>query len=160
MSSHHEPYGAKRKPASVEGLAVPLLQDNGTRQIAGWWDEAERAVDAGHVPRARRFLRWILAIRPDDEEAWLWLARLASEPRQQLAYLRQAYAFHPHSRRTAIALREARGRQLASAARDLVAHHAVMNCLPDQRRRDGEVRPKDGHGHLSSPVAKAMRRRR
>ena len=148
MSSHHEPCLADRRLTSVEGMASPSLQDNGARQITDWWNEAERAVHAGHVPRARRFLRWILAIRPDDEEAWLWLARLASDPRQQLAYLRQAYAFHPNSRRTAIALREARGRQLESAVPDLLPRHAMLHCLPDQRRSDQrDVRPRKGNGH-------------
>jgi hypothetical protein len=160
VSSHYEPYFADRQPTSVEGLAPPSLQDKGARQTTDWWNEAERAVHAGQVPRARRFLRWILAIRPDDEEAWLWLARLASDPRQQLAYLRQAYAFHPTSRRTAIALREARERQLESAVRDLVPQRALLHCLPDQRRRDRELRSKEGNGHLSPSVAEALRHRR
>jgi hypothetical protein len=115
-----------------EGGHAPL-RGNLAEQVTQWWHEAEVAVQAGQVPRARRFLRWVLACDPDDEEAWLWLARLATTPQDQLAYLRQAYAFHPHSKRVQSALRHARAWQLKSAVGELRPGVAGLCCLPDDR---------------------------
>jgi hypothetical protein len=103
------------------------------KQVAKWWHEAESAARSNRLPRARRFLRWILACCPEDEEAWLWLARLASSQEAKLAYLRQAYAFQPNSTRVQAALRQARGQQLESAVGDLKSGHSLLRCLPDQR---------------------------
>jgi hypothetical protein len=118
-----------------------FVKDPITKQIAGWWAEAEIASSATQIPRARRFLRWILAVAPYDEEAWLWLARLASTPRAEVAYLQQAIAFHPDSTRTMAALRQARTRQLESAATSLLPRSQAIHCLPDQRR--------NGHRHAT-----------
>ena len=108
--------------------------DDGIQQIAAWWQEAEAAARSGQLPRARRFLRWILACYPEDEEAWLWLARLASSQDAQLIYLRQAYSFHPQSRRVQAALRKARHQQLEMAVGDLRGGRSVLHFLPDERR--------------------------
>lgn len=110
-----------------------VSQSTITEQIAEWWGQAEAAVEAGQLPRARRFLRWILAFQADDEEAWLRLADLAGSQREQIAYLRQAYTFYPQSRRTMAALREARAQQLEGQARQLTPRPSALNCLPDQR---------------------------
>jgi len=107
---------------------------SGAQQIAAWWLEVEAATSSGSLPRARRFLRWILACCPEDEEAWLRLARLAFSQDARLAYLRQAYAFHPDSLRVQAALRKARGEQLELAVGDLRRGGAVLRCLPDERR--------------------------
>jgi hypothetical protein len=121
---------------------------NGAQQLATWWHEAEAAARAGQLPRARRFLRWILACYPEDEEAWLWLARLASSHDARLAYLRQAYAFHPDSTRVRAALRSARSEQLESAVGDLRGGHSVLHCVPgDHRGGDGEIPPTNGNGN-------------
>ncbi len=111
----------------------PPLRGDVAEQVAGWWSEAEVAVQAGQIPRARRFLRWVLACYPDDEEAWMWLARLAATPKEQMAYLRRAYAFHPHSKRVQNALRQARTWQLESAVGELRPGVAGLCCLPDDR---------------------------
>lgn len=103
------------------------------KQVAVWWREADLAARSQRVPRARRFLRWILASCPEDEEAWLWLARLASSQAARLAYLRQAYAFRPNSARVQAALRQARLQQLESAVGDLKCGRSSLRCLPDQR---------------------------
>jgi hypothetical protein len=108
---------------------------DGIQQIAAWWQEAEAAARLGHLPRARRFLRWILACYPEDEEAWLWLARLASSQDAQLIYLRQAYSFHPNSRRVQAALRKARHQQLERAVGELRGGRSVLHFLPDERRK-------------------------
>jgi hypothetical protein len=115
-----------------EGLLVG--GGDGIQQIAAWWQEAEVAARSARLPRARRFLRWILACYPEDEEAWLWLARLASSQDAQLIYLRQAYSFHPNSRRVQAALRKARHQQLEMAVGDLRGGRSVMHFLPDERR--------------------------
>jgi hypothetical protein len=106
---------------------------NGAQQIAAWWQEAEAAARSGRLPRARRFLRWILACCPGDEEAWLWLARLASSQDARLVYLRQAYSFHSDSVRVQAALRRARCQQLELAVGDLRGGRSVLRCLPDAR---------------------------
>ena len=107
---------------------------HGAEQIAIWWQEAEDAARSGQLPRARRFLRWILACTPEDEEAWLWIARLASSQDARLTYLRQAHTFHPDSARVRAALRWARCQQLKMAVGDLRLGRSVLRCLPDQRR--------------------------
>jgi hypothetical protein len=98
------------------------------------WYEAEAAARSRRFPRARRFLRWILACCPEEEDAWLWLARLASSKYARQAYLRQAYAFHPQSTRVQAALRQARRQQLESAVGELKPKASVLHCLPDDRR--------------------------
>jgi hypothetical protein len=108
-------------------------ETNVARQVAVWWREAEAASRSKRLPRARRFLRWILACCPDDEEAWLWLARLASSPEAQMAYLRQAYAFNRSSARVQAALRQARSKQLEAAVGDLKTGRSPLRCLPDER---------------------------
>jgi hypothetical protein len=137
----------------------PPLRGNIAEQVTEWWHEAEAAVQAGQIPRARRYLRWVLACYPDDEEAWLWLARLAATPQEQFAYLRRAYAFHPNSRRVQSALRQARTWQLESGVGALRPGVAGVCCLPDDRypgdenapsgdeasRQRGSSRPSSGH---------------
>lgn len=119
----------------------PPLRGSIAEQVTGWWQEAEAAVQAGQIPRARRFLRWVLACYPDDEEAWLWLARLAATPQEQLAYLRRAHAFHPNSRRVQSALRQARTWQLESGVGELRPGVAGLCCLPDDRYPGDENAP-------------------
>jgi 4-amino-4-deoxy-L-arabinose transferase-like glycosyltransferase len=103
-----------------------------------WWREAETAIQAQRLPRARRFLRWILVAQPDDEEAWLRLAVLASSPKAQLACLSQAFAFHPESSRVYRALREVRARQLESAAGELESQLIALRRLPNKTCKAAE----------------------
>jgi len=103
------------------------------QQVALWWHEAEAAAHSNRLPRTRRFLRWILACYPGDEEAWLWLARFASSQEARLAYLRQAYRFNRNSARVQAALRQARSQQLESSVGDLKSGRASLRCLPDER---------------------------
>ena len=120
---------------------------NGAQQIAAWWQEAEASVHSGWLPRARRFLRWIVACFLEDEEAWLWLARLASSQDARLIYLRQAYSFHPNSVRVQAALRKARCQQLELAVGDLRGGRSVLRCLPDERRNGNGDLPDQGRTH-------------
>ncbi len=134
---------------SHETMTDSTSQSTITDHIAEWWAQAEAAIEAGQLPRARRFLRWILAFQADDEETWLRLADLADDQQERIAYLRQAYAFHPHSRRTMAALREARTRQLAAQVQQLTPKPSVINCLPDQRRAGPSPMPHAPNGHRS-----------
>jgi hypothetical protein len=111
----------------------PSFEGDVARQVATWWREAETAARSNRLARARRFLRWILACCPDDEEAWLWLARLASNQEARIAYLRQAYAFSRDSARVQAALRQARSQQLEAAVGDLKPGRSLLRCLPDER---------------------------
>lgn len=117
----------------TRGVSHPPIDDNAIERIALWWREAEAAIEIQHFPRARRFLRWILACCPDDEEAWLWLSRLAPTPEESIAYLSQAYTIHPNSLRIQVALRRARTWQLESAVGELNPRSSVLRCLPDNR---------------------------
>jgi hypothetical protein len=123
------------------------------RQVADWWQEAESAARANRLPRARRFLRWILACCPEDEEAWLWLARLASSHRAKMAYLRQAHAFRPNSTRVQAVLRQARSEQLEAAVGDLKRGRFLLRCLPDQRHIScvDMLHQDNGRGHNHIP---------
>ena len=141
---------------TVEGFASPPPVQIATEQIASWWREAESATHARQPIRARRFLRWILACNPDDEEAWLWLARLATDRRVQWAYLRQAQAFHPDSARVQAAMRQVRTRQLEAAAEDLRPLQARVRCLPDDRRPvTGKVPRRQVRKRMRPPVLQA-----
>src|SRR5512145_1557424 len=53
---------------------------------------------------ARRWAELAIALRPGDEEGWLWLAAVAS-PRASVAYLERALAINPHSERARKAIR-------------------------------------------------------
>ncbi|HSJ54487.1 MAG TPA: DUF2723 domain-containing protein, partial [Anaerolineae bacterium] len=124
--------------------ARPPLPESNASQLAGWWHEAELARDAGQLPRARRFLRWILAANPGEEEAWLELARLATGDRERFAYLRQAYVFHPESARVQLAMRQASDRHLRTQVNGLQARQGLPHCLPNLRGRvppDGSRAP-------------------
>jgi hypothetical protein len=127
--------------------SVSYIQVRGIQQVAGWWQEAEAAARSKRVPRARRFLRWILACCPDEEEAWLLLAQLASSQEARVIYLRQAYLFHPGSARVQAALRQARCRQLESAVGDLKSGLAMLRCLPDERHICHPGVPRQAEAH-------------
>lgn len=141
----------------VETTTNLPFRDAITDRIAAWWDEAEIALHESNLPRARRYLRWILAVRPDDEEAWLCLAELAPTQREQLAYLRQAYSFNPDSQRTMQALRRARIQQLESSVDELVARPAALGCLPDHRQPgNGNGRTEARHRSLPSRIFRTV----
>ena len=131
------------------------LEARAPEQVARWWDKAEAAVRRGQLPRARRFLRWILAYCPDDEEAWLWLAWLATRWGERLAYLRQAQAFHPHSLRVRAALRQTREKQLESSVRHLQPRRALVRCLPDERR--GGAHPVSAQPQATPPGRRSLK---
>jgi hypothetical protein len=128
--------------------------------VASWWLEAELARKAGQIPRARRYLRWILAAKPAEEEAWLELAELAGSDRERFAYLRQAYIFHPDSVRVQLELRQASDRLLRTQVNELRPRQAVPHCLPNNRihSQPGEGRTSLGPRPAPRPLAASFDR--
>ena len=57
---------------------------------------------------ARRCLQQVLALAPLNEEAWLWLARIATDPRSVSAYYSQVLAINPKNLRARAGVRAAR----------------------------------------------------
>jgi len=107
--------------------------------------------------RARRFLRWIVTCRPDEEEAWLVLAHLTSDPEERLQWLHQAYTFHPASPRVVSRLAEARTEFLASNVKELVRLPHMIRCLPDERRRPLPANGVSHNGHHPHPLDRVGR---
>ncbi len=134
-------------------------QDDANERIALLWHHAEASVQSGHLARARRFFRWILMVCPDDEEAWLQMAHLAIDEREQRAHLLQAYALAPDNSRVQAALRQARFQQLESAVGELRPKLAALGCLPDERRVGNADTPPWGNGREPGfhPVAAVKR---
>lgn len=71
--------------------------------------EARRALKQGERTRARRLARQVVSLAPGQEAPWLLLAATA-EPRASIAYLKQALAINPSSRRAKQGLRWANKR--------------------------------------------------
>ena len=122
-----------------------------SRQITYWWHEAENAVQSGQMARARRFLRWIVASRPEEEEAWLTLARLTPGSDERITILREAYRHHTESQCVQAALREARQHQLESGVGELKPRRAIPHCLPNERQFPERADAVSGNGHGPSP---------
>ena len=59
---------------------------------------------------ARRCLQQVLASDPLNEEAWLWLARIATDPRSALAYFSQALDINPQNQRARAGFSAARAK--------------------------------------------------
>lgn len=125
----------------ANGTAAP---DNRDQQITTWWHQVEDAVICSKPARARRLLHWIITCQPDEEEAWLALAHLTSNPKDRLQILHEAYTLHPESRRVISRLAEARAEFLAANVGELVRPRHLIRCLPDERR---QPRPGNGASH-------------
>jgi hypothetical protein len=149
----------RRIVSVIWGSSHSPSSSNAAERVAAWWREAEVSIEAGKLRRARRYLRWILACQPDDEEAWLWLARLATTPLESMAYLRKAYTFHPTSHRIQVALREARSQQLKAAVGELNPGATALHCLPGNRHRNPSNGTQPDKDHTPRPrFLQAMRR--
>ncbi|MFQ5814685.1 MAG: L,D-transpeptidase family protein, partial [Anaerolineae bacterium] len=59
---------------------------------------------------ARRCLQQALALDPLNEEAWLWLARIATDPRSALAYFSQVLDINPQNQRARAGFSAARAK--------------------------------------------------
>ena len=67
-----------------------------SEELLQWGITAAREERRGE---ARRCLQHVLALDPLNEEAWLWLARIAADPRSALAYFAQALDINPQNQR-------------------------------------------------------------
>ncbi len=72
------------------------------------------AAEAGHRAVARRYFARVLRVDPRNEEALLWQAGLADDPRESIAYLNQTLRINPDSERAKAGLRWAEERLRAS----------------------------------------------
>jgi len=72
-------------------------------------------------------LQQVLALDPLNEEAWLWLARIATDPRSALAYFAQALDINPQNQRA---------RDGFTAARAKLAEKAKPPPAPSAIERD------------------------
>jgi len=59
---------------------------------------------------ARRCLQQVLALDPLNEEAWLWLARIAADPRSALAYFSKVLALNSQNQQARAGIRAARAK--------------------------------------------------
>jgi tetratricopeptide (TPR) repeat protein len=59
---------------------------------------------------ARRCLQQVLALDSLNEEAWLWLARIAADPRSALAYFSQVLALNSENQQARAGIRAARAK--------------------------------------------------
>jgi len=73
----------------------------------------QRGIAAAREERrgeARRYLQQVLALAPSNGEAWLWLARIATDPRPALAYFTQVLDINPQNQRARDGFSTARAR--------------------------------------------------
>ncbi len=76
----------------------PIRMDATTRQAQQAIQNAQTALQQGNKRAARRWAEKAVALAPEREEPWLLLAALAT-PKASLAYLNQALAINPQSRK-------------------------------------------------------------
>jgi len=127
-------------------------------------NQGEIAARNGQRGEARRLFREALALEPANEHAWLWLAYLAPSPRQSLAYLQEARAYHPRSERVrqAIAWAQARLAEAEGGEGDpgATSRGATPVSRPQAGRGMTQARPMaqpEGAGR-QTPAAHAMAR--
>lgn len=124
----------------------------GHDQVTQWWSEAKDAVYKGQRARAQRFLRWILSACPDDEDAWLLMAKMASTQKERFAYLRQAYEMDPSSVRVLAEMRRVRAQQLQVSVGELRSSPAPVRFLPNDRRV-GDAQPAQHKQETVAPLS-------
>jgi len=87
---------------------------------------------------ARRCLQQVVALDPSNEEAWLWLARIATDPRSALAYFTQVLDINPQNQRARdgfIAAREQLMKQASLHATSPSADHEPLPSPSSVSRR-------------------------
>ena len=93
---------------------------------------------------ARRCLQQVLALDPHNEEAWLWLARIATDPHSALAYFSQALDINPQNQRARDGFVEARTQLMERDASSLASSTARSESVilpPPTSRSIFSVRP-------------------
>ena len=89
-----------------------------TRQIAALLRDGKATARAGRRAEARRFFESVLRLDPCNEEAILWWAGLAPDPRTTLAALTRLLEINPHNQRAKAGIRAVR-RQLVESPKSL-----------------------------------------
>ena len=90
-----------------------MSPEDRARVLATVKDLLLQGIAAAREPRrgeARRCLQQVLALDPLNEEAWLWLARIAADPRSALAYFSQVLAINPQNQLARAGMRAARAK--------------------------------------------------
>ncbi|MDH7488955.1 MAG: L,D-transpeptidase family protein [Anaerolineae bacterium] len=82
-------------------------------QYAAYLEQGIRAAESGQKARARRLLAQAAALRPDRKDAWLWLAGIATDPRESVEYLQRVLAIDPDDEAASEGLEWARRRMAA-----------------------------------------------
>jgi lipoprotein-anchoring transpeptidase ErfK/SrfK len=95
-------------------------------------DLGRSRAEAGHRAVARRYFAQVLRLDPANEEALLWQAGLADDPREAIAYLEQVLTLHPDSERAQAGLEWARSR---------LARDERSRLAPEQQERLQPRRP-------------------
>ncbi|GAB4506031.1 MAG: hypothetical protein Kow00123_01690 [Anaerolineales bacterium] len=107
-------------------------------QYADYLEQGIRAAESGQKARARRLLAQAAALRPDRKDAWLWLAGIATDPRESVEYLQRVLAIDPGDEAAREGLEWARRRMTAQTAPALrpapVRHRAPTRPRPAPRR--------------------------
>jgi len=79
-------------------------------RLKEWFQAGVAAARAGRFQQARNHLRQVTAHDPQNEEAWLWLAGVADDPRESLACLAQALTINPRNTHAKAGIRWARAK--------------------------------------------------
>ncbi len=90
--------------------------------------------EAGHWEMARRYFAQVLSIDPANEEALLWQAGLADDPRESIAYLKQVLRINPGNERAEAGLRWAQSRLPRDERRRLQASQPPAQARRKKRR--------------------------
>ncbi|MGB9593622.1 MAG: hypothetical protein ACPL7R_05760, partial [Anaerolineae bacterium] len=82
-------------------------------QYAEYLEQGIRAAESGRKAHAHRLLAQAAALRPDRKDAWLWLAGIATDPRESVEYLQRVLAIDPDDEAAREGLEWARRRMTA-----------------------------------------------
>ena len=104
------------------------------RRIVALVREGMAAARAGRRAEARRFFESVLRLDPRNEEAILWWAGLAQDPRTALAALARVLEINPHNQRARMGIRTVR-RQLVARSTSLGSAQVQQ---PQEHERKGE----------------------
>nr|MBC7244715.1 L,D-transpeptidase family protein [Chloroflexota bacterium] len=83
--------------------------------------------EAGHWSAARRYFVRVLRIDPANEEALLWQAGLADDPRESIAYLQQVLKINPNNKRAQAGLEWAKQRM--QKTQQVAVERAIFSYL-------------------------------
>jgi lipoprotein-anchoring transpeptidase ErfK/SrfK len=102
------------------------------------------AAEAGNWVQARRYFTQALGMDPRNEEALLWQAGLADDPRQSIAYLRQVLKINPANKRAQAGMKWAQQRVPQAQSRQrgtlVVPRAGLRGPAGEQRPLTGEPR--------------------